>query len=422
MLAEVEALVGAVDDDGVLAEVVLVEVGQHAPDLVVERVDAGHVVLHVALVAPADPGLALEGGLELVLAVGLVEGLVPAVPGLALLGSQVARRGELHVATAEVPCQRHRLGLTPAVAVRPVVEQGRGLLEEGHLGARQLLRTRLPVPVRRLVLVHQQERLVFVPILREPVEGQVGDHLGRVALVLDRARRRLDGRVVVGALADQDLPVIEADRVTAQVPLADHGRLVAGRLHELGEGLLVPVEDVAVLQVPVGVGVQPGQHRRAARSADRVPAEAVLEEHALARQPIDVRRHVARPAVGGDRVGGVVVAEDEDDVRAIVRGQGGRGQEQGEQAAQLHGSRVGRVAARRPGAPGSEPTSPKDFRDSAFERIRTGRLSQPARPPPVADAERSRKGQRRALARPRGGSPLLARDLFLLPQKHRPRW
>ena len=57
------------------------------------------------------------------------------------------------------------------------------------------------------------------------------------------------GRVVVGPLPGQDVPVVEAGGVGDEVPLADHGRLVAGALEELGEGGLRAVEAAVVVVV-----------------------------------------------------------------------------------------------------------------------------------------------------------------------------
>ena len=107
--------------------------------------------------------------------------------------------------------QRRRLGIVPVVVVAQVSQGG------------------LPVAVGRLVLAHQQERLRPVALL-EPVEARVGDDVGHVALMLDLAARRDHRRVVVDALARQDLPLVEAGRVADQVPFAEDGRLIARRL------------------------------------------------------------------------------------------------------------------------------------------------------------------------------------------------
>ena len=52
-VAEIPAVVGRVDDDGVLGQSGPVEVIQDLADAVVHALHAGQVVLHVALVFPA---------------------------------------------------------------------------------------------------------------------------------------------------------------------------------------------------------------------------------------------------------------------------------------------------------------------------------------------------------------------------------
>ena len=54
MLAQIEALVGRVDDDGILSEAFGLEILQHAADVIVHGLNGGEVVVHVALIAPAD--------------------------------------------------------------------------------------------------------------------------------------------------------------------------------------------------------------------------------------------------------------------------------------------------------------------------------------------------------------------------------
>ena len=198
--------------------------------------------------------------------------------------------------------ERRRLGIAAIVVVAQVPDRGQ------------------PLAVRRLVLAHEQERLGFVAVL-QPVEGEIGDDVGGVTLVFD-ALAVVDHRgVVVDPLARQDVPFVEAGRVADQVPLADDGRLVAGGVEQLGEGRLRAVEAaVGVVVEAVRVGVLAGQDRCAAGPADRVRHDAPVEPHPLPGQPIDVRRldQPARVVVGADGLVGVVVAEDEDDVRRLV--------------------------------------------------------------------------------------------------------
>ena len=125
---------------------------------------------------------------------------------------------------------------------------------------------------------------------------------------------------MVHALAGQDLPSVEAGGIAAKVPFADHAGVVAGGLKQLRHRSLRAVEAVEDGD-SVPVGVCAGQHGGPARRADGVRDEGVPEEHSLPGEAVEVRGLVDARAVGGDRVSGVVVRHDEDDVGA----EGGRG-------------------------------------------------------------------------------------------------
>ena len=339
VVAEVEALIGGVDDDRVVVEAVLLEVGQQAPDALVDAADAAQVVLEVALVLPAHQVVPLEPGLQH----GRVLVGEGGVPGLALgrrhllevaearavvreagLGvPALERRLERVVDDVHVPIDLHLLEARGGGVVQVAIEEGRGLGQVLVLPQFEVTQGRHPGAVRRLVLAHQQERLVAVRVLVEPVDREVGDDVGAVALDLAAALGVDQHGVVVVALPGQHVPVIEALGIGAQVPLADHRGLVADRLQQLGEGLLVAVELVPVVHEPVLVAVLAGQDDRAARTTDRVGAEAAPEEHALGGESIEVGRGLDRlepTAVRADRVGRVVVGEQEQDVGAVLAG------------------------------------------------------------------------------------------------------
>ena len=75
--------------------------------------------------------------------------------------------------------------------------------------------------------------------------------------------------------------VVESRGGGLQVPLAHYGRLVAGLLQELGNGLLRAVEDVLVGELSVQVGVFARQDDGSGRCAYRVRNQTPPEEHAL---------------------------------------------------------------------------------------------------------------------------------------------
>ncbi len=214
---------------------------------------------------------------------------------------------------------------------------------------------RLPVPVGRLVVEHEQERPRRVPPGLEEIDGHVREDVGDVAGMALRAVFADQVGIVVIALPGEDRPVVEARRVALEVPLADKGRLVARRPQELGKGRLASVEGDGVVADPVEVTVFPGQDDRPARGADAVRAEAVLEADALAGDPVDPRRPVESAPVAADGLGGVVVGHDEQDVgpprrpdidRTADERQGQGAQTRGfEEIASSHGASLFRLIA-----------------------------------------------------------------------------
>jgi len=118
------------------------------------------------------------------------------------------------------------------------------------------------------------------------------------------------------------------------MPFADHRRGVARFAEEFWEGLLGPVELVSVYQKAIGMGILAGLNGGPHWPADRVGHVALLKEHAVAGERIDVRGRAVflEPGVvSADRLIGMVVGEDEQNVRAFRRTQGksGRGKDQG---------------------------------------------------------------------------------------------
>ncbi len=198
-----------------------------------------------------------------------------------------------------------------------VVPEGLGQRVLARL-LRKMTRWRHPVPVWRLVLVEQQEGLRVVAVV-EIVQRELGDQIRHVAFALHLLAVVDEHRVVVVPLVDEDLPLVEARRRGLQMPLADDGRLVAGRLQQLRQRHLAAVEGVAVVAQPVQVTVLAGQQNGAARRADRVRDEAVREAHAFTGDAIDVRRLDQVAAVGADRALGMIVRHDEQDVRRPIR-------------------------------------------------------------------------------------------------------
>src|SRR5689334_6446409 len=68
---------------------------------------------------------------------------------------------------------------------------------------------RLPWPVRRFVMITEEERFILRAVLHE-LDGKVGDDICRVASPLVLAVLIDEDWIMIKALAGQDVPIIEA--------------------------------------------------------------------------------------------------------------------------------------------------------------------------------------------------------------------
>ena len=176
---------------------------------------------------------------------------------------------------------------------------------------------RLPRPVRRLVVAHQQEWARPVALLK-PAQRVVGHDVGGVAgnhLVLGHLHHL---GVVVASLAGEHRPVVEPGRpvrfALPQVPLADVRGLVAGGLQQLREGLQAVVHHGGERGDTVHVVVGAGQDRGPAWRADRVGAEAVVEPHPAGGDAVEMGGAIDAAAVAAHGMRRMVVAHDEQNV------------------------------------------------------------------------------------------------------------
>ncbi|MCU1538462.1 MAG: hypothetical protein JWP82_2813, partial [Humibacillus sp.] len=246
VVAEEEALVGGVDDHRVVELPEALEPLSQASDVVVDRGDAGEVVLHVALVLPQR----------------------------LLVGRETLWHRLLEVLRGQVVGDPHRRAPRRVGATREVVGEGRGHRdrrpsESPALRIQPLVRSvRLPRSVRRLVPDEDAPRAVTHQRL-DPLDRQVGDDLGGVARLDAEPVGSEQLRVVVLALVDERLPPVEAlgvvrdpvARALPHVPLADEGRAVAGLAQGRDEGRLRRVDRGVEGRDAVDVAVGAGEDR-----------------------------------------------------------------------------------------------------------------------------------------------------------------
>ena len=177
------------------------------------------------------------------------------------------------------------------------------------------------------------------PVLLDEPDRLVGEAVGQILVIVPSTQAGgLESEVPAGRrarLGPADVPVealaFGPERRPAQVPLADAGRTVSGRLERLGERELLEGQVLAdrrttqLLGRPVGPPRQPvrevqprgvlaGHDGGSRRGADRAGRVAVGEPHAPARQGIDVGGLVIRAAVTAEVGPAEVVQDDQHDV------------------------------------------------------------------------------------------------------------
>jgi hypothetical protein len=151
----------------------------------------------------------------------------------------------------------------------------------------------------------------------------------------------IKGRIVVIALPGKNGPGIEALWVSFEVGLSVECRVVTGSAENFRENLLIPIEAVPIVHEAVFVAVLAAHDNSAGRSANRVGAEGIFEEHPVSRELVDFRSwvHRLKPAVvSPDGVRGVIVGEEENDVWFLRVTERSKGQE--EQGKQLHAAKL----------------------------------------------------------------------------------
>ena len=175
--------------------------------------------------------------------------------------------------------------------------------------------------MRSFVLGAEQEGFFRVPVF-EPVECLVGDDLGGVPGYPAFPFGRKKGRVEIGSLstfAGKNFPMLELiGGVAFEVPFSDQSGLVSGLPKFPGVNPLLTIPLGAVSDHPVGFAVFARQDGRPARTTDRVDVEGMGEEGAFFCDAVEVGGLVNRSGVGSDCAQGMIVAEQEKNVRSAI--------------------------------------------------------------------------------------------------------
>lgn len=98
------------------------------------------------------------------------------------------------------------------------------------------------------------------------------------------------------------------------MPLAYHGRLVAGGLQKFGGGLLTSIEGGGVVGEPIGMAMLAGEHTGTAGTADGVGHKTIGETHSVFGNAVDIGGLDEAIVVCADGLIGMIIAHDIDDV------------------------------------------------------------------------------------------------------------
>ncbi|HYN82791.1 MAG TPA: hypothetical protein VES88_14985 [Gemmatimonadaceae bacterium] len=141
----------------------------------------------------------------------------------------------------------------------------------------------------------------------------------------------VENGIVVRPLPFEDFVSVEPNGLRLEVPFAEERGLVSRRLHQPRKGDGGGMQRFGVGHHTVQMSVLAGEHGRARRPADGIRDEGVDEQHPGACEAVEVRcaRKVrAVFQVGRDRMRGVVVGHEENDIRPRLRSCGVENTEQ----------------------------------------------------------------------------------------------
>ena len=181
--------------------------------------------------------------------------------------------------------------------------------------------------VRRAERNRQAERPIIIVASIKELARQARLHFGFVPLFANQFRRVAEiARVKVIVRAVVHRPVVvepqpprpgrdEHIARRVHVPLAHVARAVAVVARDRAHRRQVGAHDMVVEHHAMRVRVRPGEHRRTVRAADRRRREMLRASHALARHPIERRRHHLRVAGTVHVLPTHLVGKDEQQVR-----------------------------------------------------------------------------------------------------------
>ena len=212
----------------------------------------------------------------------------------------------------------HLCGIAPLVSIEIVI----GKREGGVLIQMIMSLGRHPVAVHRFMVHHQEERLVLIFPSVEPLFRVTGNQVRHISQVTGGIFLRNEMRIAIFSLVIKNHPMVEPGRAGNKVPFADDGGFVAICLQYLRQGLLRAVETFRpVLHETVLVTMLTRKDGGTARTGNGVAAVVILENRSFVSDTVDIRSRsdlADGMPVNAHCLTGMVVAHDENDVRALI--------------------------------------------------------------------------------------------------------
>ena len=298
-VTHVVAVVGGVDDDGIVCQPGFFECLHEASDSTVDSTDHAEVGAHVSLVffvsIPApEVALTVDGGFEEI--------------GQSVEGRGIVKMRTIHFHVVIHSVDRTRPGEVPDPGAPVFILGVAGV--EPHV---------------------ERERFAFWLLLQK-LDSLVDDNLRFMT-------KRAVGHFLVKGIATDGLEFIEVIRLIVSLghlgmPLAEVTGAVAFVSKDVRIECLdgISAGEFVISRGAVAATGQSCENRRAAHPADGVADVGIVEPGAAFREPIDVGCLNDGVSVTADGAGGLVVGKEEDDVGRICRGdEGGAEKESGEE-------------------------------------------------------------------------------------------
>ena len=326
MLPQIPTLVRGVDDDGVLGKARFIKGFEQRSHRIIDAGDAAKIVLCIPLVLPPNEIITLESERFKRFVSRLIGGLPGSSIGFAHLHHPL-RHLKLEIDWPQVLTDGHLLEGRSLRSAGVIIKERCRLGEILAFEVMQVSGPRHPFTMWSLVLDHEDEGLCRISLILEPVDRQIGDEIGDVAFGLDAFTISDHGGSVIEALPDQSLIVVEPNRLTLEVPLADQRRLIPGLLGEGRKRWLSSIELLGVRGHSMKMTEGPCENRGTTWRTDGILDEVAIEDQSFPSDAVDVRGGVSISPVLRNGLPGMVVGHDEQDVWAFI----GRRSEQREE-------------------------------------------------------------------------------------------